>query len=440
MSRKLALIIGNSEYQDSALSQLKSPEVDVRKLSQILRDPNIGAFDDVILLMNPLETEVRRQLVRFFDDTKKPDDLLLLYFSGHGIRHEHTNRLFLTVKDTEKALLSATAIAASFISDLMDECRSNRQVLILDCCHSGAFLQGTKGAIGESVGTASQFQGQGFGRVILTATDATQYAFEGDKINVIGTVENSVFTHQLIRGIESGEADRNQDGFISLDEWYDFAFAGVRNQTSKQTPGKWSFKQQGDIIIAKNPHPSAQLPPELQEGIKSPNSLIRLAAVEQLAGLLNSNNPGMRLAAQKALRLLSQDDSKMVESAARKVLPNYEEITKYFPAQEPLSSAHKPSLQPPVVPKSSTLQQKAEEANKLIEQLGQKNSYIPALRGNLNKWRSETAAAIKLEIGIAEALKFGDIGISNKIRGERESLLDLSQRCRQFLLQFLPKE
>jgi hypothetical protein len=35
--------------------------------------------------------------------------------------------------------------------------------------------------------------------VVLTATDSTQYAWEGDE--VIGEAENSVYTHYLVQGL-----------------------------------------------------------------------------------------------------------------------------------------------------------------------------------------------------------------------------------------------
>ncbi len=113
------------------------------------------------------------------------------------------------------------------------------------------FSRGTKGVPGATVGTATAFEGTGYGRVVLTATDATQYAWEGDQI--VGAAENSVFTKYLVKGLVSGEADLDKNGKVTIDELFDYVEEHVLNDTPKQTPGKWSYKQQGEIIIARNP-------------------------------------------------------------------------------------------------------------------------------------------------------------------------------------------
>src|SRR5262249_45749315 len=195
MSQKLALIIGNGAYEDTTLARLVTPDADVRTLADVLRDPEIGGFE-VSLLVDQPEGAVRRAIARFFID-KRPGDVLLLYFSGHGVLDDQ-GHLYLAVRDTDHTLLRATAISAALITQEMDRSRSRRQVLILDCCHSGAFARGAKGVPGMSVGTAAAFEGHGYGKVVLTATDATQYAWEGDEI--LGQAENSVFTHYLIQG------------------------------------------------------------------------------------------------------------------------------------------------------------------------------------------------------------------------------------------------
>ena len=174
----------------------------------------------------------------------------------------------------------------------MDRSLSRRQVLILDCCHSGAFARGAKGAAGASIGTAVAFEGTGYPRVVLTASDSTQYAWEGDQ--VVGQAENSVFTHYLIQGLRTGEADANGDGRISLDELYEYVHREVVNESPRQTPGKWSYKQEGEIVIARNPRPvsPAPLPQELQQAIDSSFAAVRETVVGELGLLLQGSHRG----------------------------------------------------------------------------------------------------------------------------------------------------
>jgi formylglycine-generating enzyme required for sulfatase activity len=252
MTRKIALVIGNNEYSDLHLSQLLAPDVDIQAIQRVLQDPEIGAFDEVVTLSNSNVDVARIAIARLFT-RKQREDLLFLYFSGHGVLDEH-GRLYLALRDTERDLLSATALSASFITDEMDRSHSRRQVLILDCCHSGAFERGTKGILGASVGTASAFEGSGYGRAVLTATDSTQYAWEGEQI-LASHPESSVFTHFLVDGLETGLADVDNDGVVTIDDLFSYVYQEVVKHTPKQTPGKWTYKQQGDLVIAKNRHP-----------------------------------------------------------------------------------------------------------------------------------------------------------------------------------------
>jgi uncharacterized caspase-like protein len=318
--RKLALVIGNSRYDDPALAQLTAPVDDVNALAGLLRDAAVGGFDAVRTLLDQNLAEVQPAIADFFAE-RRPDDLLLLYFSGHGVLDER-GRLYLAVMNTRRARLSGTAVPAAYLTDEMDNSRSRRQVLILDCCHSGAFARGTKAATGAKAVTLATFEGHGYGRTVLTATDATQFAWEGDQI--IGQAENSLFTHFLVEGLRTGEADENRDGRISLDEWYDYAFGRVVQATPRQTPGKWSYKQQGEIYIAQNPRFSqlrpADLPLELIELINSRDAAQREAAVRWLGHLLAGSAPGPAAAARQALKRMAEDDSRRVAAAAARAL------------------------------------------------------------------------------------------------------------------------
>jgi len=246
ISPRLALIISYSEYQDPGLQQLVAPSQDAADLARVLADGTIGDFE-VQTFINRPSYEVHREIESFFAGRKR-DDLLLLYFSGHGIKDED-GRLYLATTDTRRKLLRSTAVPTTFINEVMTASRSRRQVLILDCCYSGAFARGMVAKGSESVDIRSRFGGRG--QVVLTSSNALQYAFEGDEI--IGEGIRSVFTHYLVRGLETGEADLNGDGWISLDELYDYVYERVIAETPQQTPGKWTFDLQGEIVIARNP-------------------------------------------------------------------------------------------------------------------------------------------------------------------------------------------
>lgn len=322
MSGRFAIVIGNTDYDDGDLAQLSGPNSDATGLADVLKDPAIGGFDEVQLLLNEDLPVISKAIARLFSK-KSTDDLLLLYFSGHGMLDER-GRLFLAVRQTEREILNATAISAAFVSDEMDRSRSKRQVLILDCCHSGAFERGSKSYCPLSVGTASAFEGDGYGRFVLTATDTTQYAWEGD--TVIGEPVFSLFTQHLLKGLKTGDADLDKDGLVTFDELYDYLHRTISEATTKQTPSKWTYKAQGDIIIARNPRSSSfsalslRIPGELQRAIVSTFAGVRQGAITELANLLSSFQVDVAADSKLALTYLLNDAEPFVVQAASEAL------------------------------------------------------------------------------------------------------------------------
>jgi YVTN family beta-propeller protein len=87
--------------------------------------------------------------------------------------------------------------------------------------------------------------------MVLTASDATQYSFEGNQI--IGQGTRSVFTNFLVEGLATGEADLDRDGDISLDELYRYVYDRVTEEMPQQRPKKQE-NVEGRIVIARNIH------------------------------------------------------------------------------------------------------------------------------------------------------------------------------------------
>ena len=136
---KYALLIGVGDYR-KGLSALPAAPNDATALEKVLKDPEIGEFDQVKLLINPTHSKMNRDIELWFEG-RKSEDLILLFFSGHGVKDEWRN-LYFAACDTEKErdrLIRSSAISSRFLNDCSRNCKAKYQVIILDCCFSGAY-------------------------------------------------------------------------------------------------------------------------------------------------------------------------------------------------------------------------------------------------------------------------------------------------------------
>ncbi|MEH2123946.1 caspase, EACC1-associated type [Nostoc sp.] len=241
---KVALLIGVGEY-GNGLSSLTAAPKDVEAIHEVLENPAIGGFDQVTPLINPERQAMEEAIYTLFANRKK-DDLLLLFFSGHGVKDDSGN-LYLAAHNTRKeqeALVQPTAVAASYVQNIMSSSRSKRQVVILDCCFSGAFAQGMTAKDDGSVPVKQQLGGEG--RAVLTSSTSTQYSFESQRFDL------SVYTHFLVEGIKTGIADKDQDGAVSIDELHEYASEKVQETApGKMKPEIYPIREGSKILLAK---------------------------------------------------------------------------------------------------------------------------------------------------------------------------------------------
>jgi outer membrane protein assembly factor BamB len=305
--RRLALLVATYEHEDGGLRQLTAPGHDAEALGETLRDPDIAGFE-VTTLVNRPHYEVGRAIGELCRDRRR-DDLVLLYFTGHGLKDD-AGRLHLAMTDTRRDNLAFTSLPAELVDRALAGCVSRQQVLILDCCYGGAFpASGLTKSDGETHALA-RFAGRG--RTVLTAADASQFSFEDDGALHGGTAR-SVFTHHLVTGLREGTADRDGDGDITLDELYTYVHDKVVDEMPQQRPKKQDDVE-GRIVIARNIHWT--LPGYLVNALASPLATDRLGAVDGLGHLLRIGNRIVRERATEELERLADDDSRMVSRAA----------------------------------------------------------------------------------------------------------------------------
>lgn len=249
---KFALLIGIGNYNDKKLETLKAPKEDVKMLISVLNTPDMGGFErkNIQTLIDCTYAKAHQSLGSFLKDKKK-DDLVLVYFSGHGLLDSsNLDSPYLALKNTSTKNLSGSAESIKFINEEMKKCKAGQKILILDSCYSGLF-SGAKGVRNIPAITEKTFANKDSkGYTILTATSDT-IALDA-KENLVNA-KNSLFTHFLIEGIMSGSADQNLDGYISINDIYKYTYEKVQEINPEQKP-KIFAEQQGDILIARNPN------------------------------------------------------------------------------------------------------------------------------------------------------------------------------------------
>ena len=246
--RRAALVVAVTDYVDPSFRQLRAPAGDAADLRDVLADPEVGGFS-VTSVINEKAQQIRLEIEEFLAD-RSPDDLLLVYLSCHGMI-DLRRRLYFAARDTIKHRLASSGVEANWLLDQLEDCRARRQVVILDCCFSGAFAQGSKGD--TDLGIGERLAGEGRGRVVLTASRGTEYSFEGEPLQGEDAARGSVFTSALVDGIRTGAADSDRDGLISVDDAYTYAFERVRRAGASQTPQRWLYGAEGEILLAHAP-------------------------------------------------------------------------------------------------------------------------------------------------------------------------------------------
>ena len=239
---KVALLIGVSDYQISGSNQgftdLPSARLDVEGMKRILKAPELGAFDEVKDLMNPTHYAMGEDVETFLSDRQK-DDLVLLYFSGHGAKDKN-RKLYFAAKGTRKnfkdELVTATAVSAQTVREWLDGCRATKKIMILDCCFSGAIDPNAKGddtleALEASLSAVK-------GSIILTSSSSTEISY-GDPTQM------SFYTRYFVQGIENGEADRDSTGYLSIHELHHYVKNKLQVEQAKMNPKIFFLQEDG---------------------------------------------------------------------------------------------------------------------------------------------------------------------------------------------------
>jgi tetratricopeptide (TPR) repeat protein len=251
-----ALIIAVEKYRDPKISPLKYAQKDALKLYQVLTNPGTGLFKPKNITMLTNEKATGKNIKFKLDDmvrkAKHEEDLLLVFYAGHGFTYPNKpDTYWLTydteIGDSEGNRIKWTAFSNSELAKILADISANKFVFFIDACFSAGMVnqqsavRGLENYIGRPTGKDY---------VIITSSQADQLSYSDSNL------KHGLFSYFLAKGL-SGEADKNVDGVVDIDELWPFINTGVSNYAvlleKEQTPrrsGSWSRK----IFVSKNPN------------------------------------------------------------------------------------------------------------------------------------------------------------------------------------------
>jgi|GEM_PF-2659837 len=243
---KNAFLIGVS-HCEQGFEPLPGVQQDIAVMKQVLGNPKIAAFDEVQTLLNPNPQVLAESLESFCQD-RGVDDLVLVYFSGHGVVLNEQGRFGLTTSmsrtNPQDKVVRSTLISADLLQDILNDCKAECQVVLLDCC----YRQSSSAALAEHTSSVNlpQYLG-GAGRTILASATQSQPTFMHKGSDL------SLYTFYLVEGLRTGAADQNCDGLVSIEEWYAYAKRKAKQEIPALDPQIYNAKVIHHLALAPSP-------------------------------------------------------------------------------------------------------------------------------------------------------------------------------------------
>jgi uncharacterized caspase-like protein len=170
----------------------------------------------------------------FFDglqwlrESMKPQDVGVIFFSGHGHRDEDGIFYMLTA-DVRRRSIAATGVDGALFKRKLAGIKG-KVVVMLDACHSGAVERDPE------AGRPLRPNADDFVREMTRADSGVvmMCSSTGDKVSMENDeIGHGYFTQALTEGL-SGRADTNKDGSVYLTELDSYVFERVKELSKGQ--------------------------------------------------------------------------------------------------------------------------------------------------------------------------------------------------------------
>lgn len=247
-----AVLVAIEDYDDQSLSKLEYPIEDATLLQQMLVDRYRVPAAQAILLTDVSQVRLEQGVPAALERTK-PEDKVVLYYSGHAYRGSD-GEIWLAPKSFNLARIDASGVKLRWLVEQFEKCPARDKLLLLDTSHAGTGedlkSQPSAGEMLASLQTQP-------GRSPLRSLTAIASSSEGQRGQPWPEKQHGLFAYALAQGL-SGQADTNRDGRIENTELFSYL-----NETMPSLSAGWGQPQTPALFL-----PDAT-PPRLTEEAKT---------------------------------------------------------------------------------------------------------------------------------------------------------------------------
>ena len=249
------VFIGINKYSDPRISSLRYAKTDAEQFYWAVTKSGLTSDQINIQLLTDAEATrpaVLRAIGEVLPRTVRDQDLVILYFSGHGSPEtsavpDGVSRYLIT-HDVDYANVFSTALDMERdLSRLIERIPSALIIVILDTCFSGRgggrTFEGPllrQSRTGWRISTRLSELNLGEGRVIMAACDDDEVAYEELSLG------HGVFTYYLLRALT---AQDTLDISVGISSLYDT----VAQQVNTFTQGRQNPVLNGRVSLARLP-------------------------------------------------------------------------------------------------------------------------------------------------------------------------------------------
>ena len=200
-----AVSIGVSKYKDQEFSPLSYAAKDATDFVDLLRDQARMDQSQLLLLTDAKATKANTEdALEGFLSKARRDDVILLYWSGHGFPDpSKPTNVYFACYDT-KARKPHTGYRIDKVRESLEEKGARNVVVFADTCHAGKIItrSSDKGlgdvAVGPYIRELARTQRVPKGMAFLTASATDRKAVEHSSWS------NGAFTHVLLEALRGG--------------------------------------------------------------------------------------------------------------------------------------------------------------------------------------------------------------------------------------------